>query len=312
MYTFNMATSGIYGLYDIRTSECLYVGMSIDIEERYKKHITLLKANRHRRVEFSQWYNYKRNCERLELRILEEVEGSLLRKREKFWFNTLKPKFFGQSPTGESDYFAHNEETKKKISEALINRRKEIYCDLYQKLETIHEYCADENISKKEAARLLGISVRRLTRFLSIENIEFVHHRSFKKPRSSYARRPSILLDNIDSVIKYSQDMSISRVEAAKLLKVSLMTLRKFLEKEEIVFVYSRRIPMDRDDLYRYYHEEGLSIRDIALIYQTTDVTVLNRMREYNIERRGQAEATAISNRERFGALSQQVLAPDC
>ena len=42
-------TVGIYGIFNAETDECLYVGMSKNIEQRWSSHLKELKSKRHKR-----------------------------------------------------------------------------------------------------------------------------------------------------------------------------------------------------------------------------------------------------------------------
>lgn len=68
-------TIGIYGIFDATTDECLYIGMSKDIEERWKQHLKILKSKRHKRKDFTEWYHSNgATPDLLMFRILEECE----------------------------------------------------------------------------------------------------------------------------------------------------------------------------------------------------------------------------------------------
>lgn len=69
-------TIGIYGIFDAKTNECLYVGMSSrSIEERWKKHQNLLASRKHRRKDFVEWYHANGAViELLDFRVLEICE----------------------------------------------------------------------------------------------------------------------------------------------------------------------------------------------------------------------------------------------
>lgn len=112
-------TVGIYGLFDSETDECLYVGLSLDIEYRVKKHVSKLRARTHQRADFIQWWvEHGEDESSIEIKILEACEESNLNRKESYWFIELKPKFYGKEPS-ENEKWKHSEETKKKISKSL-------------------------------------------------------------------------------------------------------------------------------------------------------------------------------------------------
>lgn len=115
-------TIGIYGFFDKETEECLYVGLSKNIEERFKQHLKLLRGKRHNEDFIQWWINNNETPSAFEFKILEVCEKHLLNKKEIYWFNELKPKFYGKSPS-ENEKWKHSVETKAKISESSQKQR---------------------------------------------------------------------------------------------------------------------------------------------------------------------------------------------
>lgn len=110
-------TVGVYGIFCADTGDCLYVGQSKDAEYRFKKHLYLLRTDKHRRKDFVEWFKGK-NEDSLIFTVLEETEDDDLTKNlaEIKWFNKLSPRFFGKQPSV-NDKWAQSEETRKKIGE---------------------------------------------------------------------------------------------------------------------------------------------------------------------------------------------------
>ena len=50
---------------------------------------------------------------------------------------------------------------------------------------------------------------------------------------------------------------------------------------------YRSYIEIPEEELKKYYYEEKLSLQKIAAIYYVSHPTVLNRMKEYGMEKRG-------------------------
>lgn len=50
---------------------------------------------------------------------------------------------------------------------------------------------------------------------------------------------------------------------------------------------YRSYIEIPEEELKKYYYEEKLSLQQIAEIYYVSHPTVLNRMKEYGMEKRG-------------------------
>lgn len=110
-------TVGIYGIFDSKTDECLYVGLSKNIEQRWHSHLKELKSKCHKRQDFVEWYHSNGAVkELLSFKILEECEldEKLLNSAEIKWFNKLLPKYYGKRPSI-SEKWKHSEETINKI-----------------------------------------------------------------------------------------------------------------------------------------------------------------------------------------------------
>lgn len=119
-------TVGIYGIFDSLTDECLYVGKSINIEERCARHIRNLKTEKHIRKEFVQWFKEKdKDKECLYWVVLEssELDDEVLNLLEIKWFCSLEPRFYGEVPNNKKKWGAservrkeHAEKTKNPLS----------------------------------------------------------------------------------------------------------------------------------------------------------------------------------------------------
>lgn len=114
-----MYTVGIYGIYNPKTGECLYIGCSKEIEKRYcKYHLPRLANGSHRRKDFSEWFIQQEEKEPTVLRILEVCPSvNELNNREVFWFWQEKPKFYGKLPSVNENW-KYSEESRKKLSES--------------------------------------------------------------------------------------------------------------------------------------------------------------------------------------------------
>ena len=53
--------TGVYGIFDLDTDQCLYVGQSVDVNERLRKHNEKLLAGKHPRKEMQQWFDGEGN-----------------------------------------------------------------------------------------------------------------------------------------------------------------------------------------------------------------------------------------------------------
>ena len=119
------------GIYKITNSEGkLYIGLSKDIEKRFKSHKGLqFKGNNKLRESLTKYGGDSHLFE-----ILEEIDissitkhqsDSLLRKRERYWINLYKTFDDGLNENkGGSGCGSHTEESKQKISESLKGKLK--------------------------------------------------------------------------------------------------------------------------------------------------------------------------------------------
>jgi transposase-like protein len=208
-------TIGIYGIFDTKTNQCLYVGQSKDVEARFRTHVTKLKCKRSSALKsFILWYHANGSDESiLTFKILEESPNDDYTKNvlEAKWFDSLQPKFYGKVPSL-SERWQHSEETKLKIAEAIrnkngnlsgINKKQKDNCKICKKicfaqksicidcqkflfrknfsrrwkLIIFREYL-ENNLAIREISRKYNISTREISRLLKIENIE-IKKRSF-------------------------------------------------------------------------------------------------------------------------------------
>lgn len=123
-------TVGIYGIFDVKNGECLYVGMSKNIEERWKSYLKLLRSKRHRRKDFVEWYHSNGAMkELLSFRVLEtcEYDNDILNVLEIKWFNEMGPKYYGKKPSL-NEKWEYSENTKNNIKNGLKKNYFEVKC----------------------------------------------------------------------------------------------------------------------------------------------------------------------------------------
>ena len=114
-------TGGIYGVFGIE-NQCLYIGLSRNIETRWVNHKKLIKNGCHPQKGLVEWSKQHGGAEQLTFRILEVLpENSSdvnFNKAEIVWFNQLNPLFFGKVPSTKETW-RQSQETKQKISESV-------------------------------------------------------------------------------------------------------------------------------------------------------------------------------------------------
>lgn len=187
-------TVGVYGIFDAKTDECLYVGCSSNMEERFKQHLNHLKYKIHKRKDFVEWYHANgANPELITFRILEECEDNDVSKNtlEIKWFNDLKPKFFGQEPSL-NNKMRHSDETKLKISAktkaALKGKKRSIrngssttecvFSLPNEDLEQLKIMAKDPSLSLKKAAEFFDCSRITISKIVKENDIVWICRRS--------------------------------------------------------------------------------------------------------------------------------------
>ena len=151
-------TIGIYGIFDTRNGDCLYIGQSKNIQDRWRSHRKRLLAGKHLK-DFTEWFKEQgSDISTLELRELEETINTDEAKNaaEIRWFDNLSPKFYGQVPSANKRGWEQAEETKQKISTSVKQRFRSsgnlgkdreytcAYCGLLFKGSTykVQQYCS--------------------------------------------------------------------------------------------------------------------------------------------------------------------------
>lgn len=113
---------GIYGIFAVDSDECLYIGESTRIRERWSDHLRGLATGSHVRKDFTEWFKDRGSeTDALDFRILEICQPEDLGARERFYFDLFKPRFFGQIPHANRQWF-QTEETRKRISDSMKAR----------------------------------------------------------------------------------------------------------------------------------------------------------------------------------------------
>jgi group I intron endonuclease len=121
--------SGIYYIKSKHNNK-LYVGQSIDIQARWRKHTSKLKDNKHHSIHLQNHFN-KYGIADLEFCILEIINQDdlsiedykkLLNSREQFYMDNLGNDFNCQPIAGTSLGYKHTEETKLKIRSAIVGK----------------------------------------------------------------------------------------------------------------------------------------------------------------------------------------------
>lgn len=128
-----MAREKICGIYKIENlvNGKIYIGSSVDISERWHRHSTDLRTNRHGNDYLQNAWN-KHGEDNFKFEIIEYINDiSILINREQYWIDQLnackRSIGYNLSPTAGSPYgFKHTDETKLKQSKLQSKNRKPI------------------------------------------------------------------------------------------------------------------------------------------------------------------------------------------
>ena len=111
--------SGIYTI-SSRTGECLYVGITHNMDKRWKDHLKRLRSGTHL-TEFQTWFDAHGEASLVFTTVEtfdETVDDSDGLSREVHWFTELQPRFYGHVPS-ERGKWRNSPETNQKISESI-------------------------------------------------------------------------------------------------------------------------------------------------------------------------------------------------
>jgi group I intron endonuclease len=86
-------SAGIYKITNINTGN-MYIGSSINIEQREKDHFNMLKNNKHHSKELQRSYNRTKDKNVFKFEIIEEVKDETeLKVREQYYINLYDSMF---------------------------------------------------------------------------------------------------------------------------------------------------------------------------------------------------------------------------
>lgn len=278
-------TIGIYKISHKYTGECLYVGQSANIEQRWTNHKKEIRTLRHRQkglIDIYKTYGMKV----FDFVVLEEVAKKDLNSRELFYFDQLTPQFYGQIPS-EKNRYQQSEETRKKISDSLKARTK--IHDEKQKAkflaisEDVRKYAYDVSKSKKDCCLDFQISYRALGNILRYYNIDWVVPASIKKQNRTANKRIIFQYEHqkcdfCNTSIKLESEYQRRKFKAGLTLCCSREC---YYELNSIV----KNLPNEAELEFLYWHKR-YTLREIAKLYNTSDPVILKRMEHYSIPRR--------------------------
>ena len=240
-------TVGIYGIFDAETDECLYVGCSSNVEERYKQHLKHLKYRIHKRKDFVEWYHVNgAKPDLLIFRILEECENNDVSKNtlEIKWFSILNPKYYGQKPSL-NNKMRHSEETRLKISNSMKKTLRET------------EILIDENIVLNDKKS----SINRKCKF-------------------------SISIEGLEKLRIMAKDPSVSLKKAGEFFNCSRFTISKIVKENNIEWICRRSPHFEDEDILKMFFEDKMTTREIAEKLNISQPAVIYRFNKFRDDQR--------------------------
>lgn len=109
-------TVGIYRLVDRITGETLWIGQSVNLETRHRRHLNDLKHGRHSQQSFADWYiELERDSADILMETLAICAPEEMNEIEGFWFEQDPPRFYGQMPSPSRKWYL-SAETRAKMS----------------------------------------------------------------------------------------------------------------------------------------------------------------------------------------------------
>lgn len=112
--------SGIYAIEHVASGR-IYIGASVNIPRRWKRHMNDLDAGLHRNAVLqAAWVQFGRDAFRFY--VLERCERAVLQRREQEWISGLEAAVtgFNQSPT--AGWHPHTDQSRARVSAALRGR----------------------------------------------------------------------------------------------------------------------------------------------------------------------------------------------
>ena len=179
-------TTGIYGIFDTRNGDCLYIGQSKNIQDRWRSHRKRLLAGKHLQG-FTEWFQGQgSDISILELRVLETTDNTDEAKNvaEIRWFKKLSPTFYGQVPSINNSGWTQAEETKQRIADSLLGQHRPhtyvcAYCssdfETRRKKRCSQTYCSSACYTDAVARkRLVDIEELRKLYYEERRNIRYI------------------------------------------------------------------------------------------------------------------------------------------
>jgi len=111
-----MALCGIYKIQSAKKPERIYIGSSIDINRRWKRHLNDLKRQKHNSKKL-QWHYRKYGLSDLQFSVISSCDKNDLVKMEQYFIDSYNPYFNNCKIVGSMLGYKWSDYSKKKLSE---------------------------------------------------------------------------------------------------------------------------------------------------------------------------------------------------
>lgn len=245
--------TGVYGIFDLDTDQCLYVGQSVDVNERLRKHNEKLLAGKHPRKEMQQWFDGEGN--QAYSLILEHCEDTDDAKNscEIKWFCLLNPLFYGVAPTVNNTW-SHSEKTRKRISESLLGKNHD---ERYNKCQQCGKNCKQENVLCSHC----------------IKSNESIRKRELKIQKEKETYKKIIVLHK----------KGVSITDICKECDVSYDVVNRIILMSNLIGSPSFSHELERDQFIIASYKQGESLRNIASKIGISHVSVYKILKSNNV-----------------------------
>ena len=151
--------SGIYKIRNKKTNK-IYVGKSVNIEERWKQHKSELFFKKHHNVDLQEDYN-KFGEDIFEYSVLELCEKDKLFDRERCWIDTFNAREFGYNYENRKTKIGERSGKKFKLMKKFVDKIKEVLVEETMCLINWESLCEFMGITEKSLLGLINTSNRK-------------------------------------------------------------------------------------------------------------------------------------------------------
>lgn len=218
--------SGVYQIKNITNNDC-YIGSSINIDTRWKKHKNLLKQNKHHSEILQRaWKKYGEKSFIFE--IIENIKNeTYLIEREQYYLDVFLPKYNVCKKAGNMLGFKHSKKTREKIKQKLtgIKRSEETKEKISFAKKGVE---ITEETRKKIGEAQTG---NKHHRFWKDKNFSDKHKEKIKQKLTKYKRNKSSLTEQIVFEIKEKyKPWKYTRKMLAQEYNVSEATIKNIIQ----------------------------------------------------------------------------------